>query len=115
MKHLSLFTPWISRIALALTTLVFTIIGIRYIVDSVSAAAATSAILSTPLAATTTRIGFGAFPLAIAIFASEKHAQNGSRPALRDREFLSVWRRGLAAFALSRRCCLPAGSPQVSV
>jgi hypothetical protein len=40
----------------------------RYIADPVQAAAATGATLHTALAATTTRIGFGAFPLGIAVF-----------------------------------------------
>lgn len=69
MKRLSRFAPWINRIVLSASTLVFTMIGIRYIVNPVSAAAATGAVLKTPLAATTTRIGFGALPLAIAVFA----------------------------------------------
>jgi hypothetical protein len=62
------FAPWIHRIVLAAATLVFTGIGMRYIADPVQAAAATGATLNTALAATTTRIGFGAFPIGIAIF-----------------------------------------------
>jgi hypothetical protein len=69
MKRLSRFALWINRIVLSAVILVFTMIGIRYIANPVSAAAATGAVLNTPLAATTTRIGFGAFPLAIAAFA----------------------------------------------
>src|SRR5579862_4584540 len=62
------FAPWIQRIVLAGATLVFTMIGLRYIADPVQAAAATGATLNTALAATTTRIGFGAFPLGMAVF-----------------------------------------------
>ena len=54
------FAPWINRIVLAAATLIFTMIGMRYITNPVHAAAATGATLNTPLAATTTRIGFGA-------------------------------------------------------
>jgi len=68
MNRLTTFAPWINRIVLAAATFVFTMIGIRYIADPVHAAAATGAILNTPLAVTTTRIGFGAFPLGIAVF-----------------------------------------------
>ena len=69
MEPLSRFAPWINRIVLAAVSLVFAMIGIRYIADPVSAAAATGTVLNTPLAATTTRVGFGAFPLAISAFA----------------------------------------------
>jgi hypothetical protein len=68
MKHFIRFAPWINRFVLAAATLIFTSIGIRYIADPVRASAATGVTLSSGLAATTTRIGFGAFPLAFAIF-----------------------------------------------
>jgi hypothetical protein len=68
MKHFSRFAPWINRLVLAAATLVFTTIGLRYIADPVRASAATGVTLTSGLAATTTRIGFGAFPLAFAIF-----------------------------------------------
>jgi len=69
MNRISRVAPWINRIVLTVSAFVFTMVGIRYIADPVSAAAATGAVLNTPLAATTARVGFGAFPLAIAVFA----------------------------------------------
>ena len=68
MKRFSHFAPWINRLVLVGATLIFTMIGLRYIADPVRAAAATGVTLRSGLAATTTRIGFGAFPLAFAIF-----------------------------------------------
>ena len=68
MKNFAHFAPWINRLVLAAATLIFTTIGLRYITDPVRASAAIGATLSTGLAATTMRIGFGAFPLAFAIF-----------------------------------------------
>jgi hypothetical protein len=69
MSNLSTIAPWVNRLVLAGATVIFTMIGIRYIADPAHAAAATGATLNTPLAVTTTRIGFGAFPLGIAVFA----------------------------------------------
>jgi hypothetical protein len=43
-------------------------IGLRYITDPVHASAQTGVSLGSALAATTTRVGFGAFPLGLAIF-----------------------------------------------
>jgi len=43
-------------------------IGLRYVADPVGASAATGVTLTSGLAVTTTRIGFGAFPLGFAIF-----------------------------------------------
>ncbi|HYL77398.1 MAG TPA: hypothetical protein VEU96_24505 [Bryobacteraceae bacterium] len=68
MKHFSRFAPWINRLVLAAATVIFTAIGLRYIADPVRASAATGVTLNSGLAETTTRIGFGAFPLAFAIF-----------------------------------------------
>jgi len=68
MRSFQRFAPWINRLVLAAATLIFTMIGLRYISDPVSAAAATGATLNSALAMTTTRIGFGAFPLGFAIF-----------------------------------------------
>ena len=69
MNRISRVASWINRAVLAAATLVFTMIGFRYVASPVSAAAATGAMLNTPLATTTTRVAFGAFPLAIAVFA----------------------------------------------
>lgn len=60
--------PWINRLVLAAATAIFTAIGLRYIADPVGASAATGAALNTALAITTTRVGFGAFPLSFALF-----------------------------------------------
>ena len=68
MKRISHFAPWINRLVLGVATLIFTMIGMRYITDPVGASANTGVMLTGGLAVTTTRIGFGAFPLAIAIF-----------------------------------------------
>ena len=68
MKHLSRSAPWINRLVLTAATVIFTMIGLRYIADPVQASVATGVILSSAQAATTTRIGFGAFPLAFAIY-----------------------------------------------
>lgn len=64
------FAPWINRLVLAAATIIFTAIGLRYIADPVGASAATGVSLHGTLAITTTRIGFGAFPLSFALFAS---------------------------------------------
>ena len=68
MRSFQRFAPWINRLVLAAATLIFTMIGLRYISDPVRASAATGATLNSALAMTTTRIGFGAFPLGFAIF-----------------------------------------------
>ena len=68
MMKYSQFALWINRLVLAAATLIFTAIGLRYLADPVGASAATGAALNTALAITTTRIGFGAFPLSFALF-----------------------------------------------
>jgi Domain of unknown function (DUF4345) len=68
MKRLARFAPWINRLVLAGATLVFTMIGLRYITDPVHASAETGVTLGSALAVTTTRVGSGAFPLGVAIF-----------------------------------------------
>ena len=68
MKRYSRLALWIDRLVLAAATSIFTTIGLRYIADPVRAAAATGVTLGSAMASTTTRIGFGAFPLAFAIF-----------------------------------------------
>ena len=59
---------WIYRVVLAAAAFIFTMIGMRYVADPVHAAAATGVTLGSAFATTTTRIGFGAFPLGFAIF-----------------------------------------------
>jgi DoxX-like family len=68
MQGLKTFAPWVNRVVLIGAILIFTTIGLRYIADPVQAAAATGVMLGPGAAATTMRIGFGAFPLAFAIF-----------------------------------------------
>jgi hypothetical protein len=68
MKHFFRFAPWINRLVLGAATLIFTMIGVRHIADPVRASAAAGIVLNSGLAATTTRVGFGAFPLGFAIF-----------------------------------------------
>ena len=62
------FAPWIARIVLTMASVIFTGIGLRYIGDPAGASAKTGVTLNTALAYTTTRVGFGAFPLTLALF-----------------------------------------------
>jgi len=68
MDKLTRFAPWISRIVLLGATVIFLMIGLRYITDPIQASAATGVSLGSTLATTTTRVGSGAFPLGFAIF-----------------------------------------------
>lgn len=68
MESSSRFSPWISRLVLVGAGVVFAMIGLRYILDPAKAAAATGVSLSSALATTATRVGFGAFPLGLALF-----------------------------------------------
>ncbi len=84
MSRISRFTPWMQRMVLSMSTLVFTMIALRYITNPVQAAAETGATLNSPLATATTRIGFGAFPLGMAIFTFTSLLSNRRRlPAVR--------------------------------
>jgi hypothetical protein len=62
------FAPWIARIVLTMAFVIFTGIGLRYIGDPAGASAKTGVTLNTALGYTATRVGFGAFPLALALF-----------------------------------------------
>jgi len=68
LEKLVRFGPWISRGVLLGATFIFSMIGLRYITDPVHASAQTGVSLGSALATTTTRVGFGAFPLGLAIF-----------------------------------------------
>ena len=68
MQRLTRFAPWISRTVLAGATLIFSMIGLRYITDPVRYSAEIGVSLGSSLASTTTRVGSGAFPLGLAIF-----------------------------------------------
>jgi hypothetical protein len=68
MKKLQRLAPWLNRVVLALSVLVFARIGLRYLVDPVGAEAAVGGTLAAPMAITTARIGLGGFPIALALF-----------------------------------------------
>lgn len=58
---------WLSRGVLVVVAAILTLISQRYLRDPVGGAAERGIVLSSPLAATIARVGFGAFPLACAI------------------------------------------------
>jgi hypothetical protein len=62
------FAPWFSRLVLLAATFVLAMIGRKFILDPVGAAAASNMTLGSPLAITNLRASFGAFPLGCAIF-----------------------------------------------
>jgi hypothetical protein len=68
MKTFWKIAPWITRLILAPPTVIFALIAMRYILNPATAAATVGITLTTPLAATILRIGFGAFPLGFSIF-----------------------------------------------
>ena len=57
--------PWLPRILLLLATVLFFLIGFRYLGDPVNKAAADSIILGSVMAISRVRVGFGGFPLAL--------------------------------------------------
>jgi len=61
------FTPWLTRLILGAATLIFTLIGVKYITDPVRAAASFNISLGSAPAITSMRVGFGAFPVGFAI------------------------------------------------
>jgi hypothetical protein len=58
---------WLTRIVLLFATLLFAMIGRKYVFDPVSAVHDAGIQLTTPMALTTMRASFGAFPLACAV------------------------------------------------
>jgi hypothetical protein len=66
---LSRISAVVCRAPLFMMTVVFTLISFRYLSDTVGAAAAVGIKLASPGGITTARVGFGAFPLALAILA----------------------------------------------
>ena len=68
MQRLTRFAPWISRTVLAGATVIFSLIGLRYITNPVHNSAEIGIRLGSALASTTTRVGSGAIPLGLAIF-----------------------------------------------
>ena len=67
MNRLPRIISWLSRLILLGATIIFTVIGLRFINDPRPAAAAIGIIVSSPLGATTLRIGLGGFPVALAL------------------------------------------------
>ena len=68
MTKIQRLSPWINRLVLALSVIVFARIGFRYLIDPIGAEAAVGGTLAAPMAVTTARIGLGGFPLALALF-----------------------------------------------
>jgi len=62
-----LITRWFGRVILFAATAILVMISVKFLVDSSAQAAARGIMLSTPLAVTIARVGFGGFPLASAI------------------------------------------------
>jgi hypothetical protein len=67
MKTLARFAPLLGRIPLVMMAVIFTLISIRFLSDPVHVAAATGIAFTRPIGITVGRIGFGAFPLGLAI------------------------------------------------
>jgi hypothetical protein len=70
------FAPWSTRVVpflrrapLVMMTVIFTLISFRFLSDPVRAAAAVGISFTSPGGVTVARVGFAAFPLAIAILA----------------------------------------------
>jgi len=59
-------TPWFGRLMLMLASVLFTAIGVKFLLDPTHAAAAAGISLQTAEAATRIRVGFGAFPISFA-------------------------------------------------
>lgn len=65
----SRFAAVLRRAPLVMMTVIFTMISARYLLNPVHSAAIQGIVLTTPGGVTVARIGFGAFPLALAILA----------------------------------------------
>ena len=61
------FSPWLSRFILLLPTLIFIMLAWKFISDPVRSAAESGITLGPGVGMTNMRVGFGAFPLGIAI------------------------------------------------
>jgi Domain of unknown function (DUF4345) len=59
--------PWLSRMLLLLATVLFFLIGFKYLENPVDKAAADSIILGSVMAISRVRVGFGGFPLAMSL------------------------------------------------
>lgn len=69
MERVRRLAPWLTQFVLGAATLVFALIGWKYIADPVHTAATSGITLNSALAVTNMRASFGAFPLACAIIA----------------------------------------------
>ena len=67
MKAVEQIAAWVNRFVLLVTTVIFTAIGLRFVVDPVHGAAESGMSLGSALASTTARVSLGAFPLGFAI------------------------------------------------
>lgn len=67
MHRLWRVTPWITRLILGAATLLFSLIGMKYLTDPVRATASVKISLGSAAAITSMRVGFGAFPLGFAL------------------------------------------------
>ena len=67
MRLLWRLAPWAARLLLLLATLLFLLIGLRYLGDPVDKAAADSIMLGSVMAISRVRVGFGGFPLALSL------------------------------------------------
>jgi Domain of unknown function (DUF4345) len=59
--------PWWSRLLLLLATVLFFLIGFKYLENPVDKAAADSIVLGSVMAISRVRVGFGGFPLALSL------------------------------------------------
>jgi len=57
--------PWFPRLLLLLATVLFSLIGFKYLGDPVEKAASDSIVLGSVMAISRVRVGFGGFPLAL--------------------------------------------------
>jgi cytochrome b561 len=76
--------PWFSTLVLIFAAFILSMIGVKFVIDPVSAAVASGMTLHSAVAVTNMRASFGAFPLACAIFiviclASGSHRVTGLR------------------------------------
>jgi len=59
--------PWATRLLLLFATVLFLLIGMKYLADPVDKAAADSILLGSIMAISRVRVGFGGFPLALSL------------------------------------------------
>jgi hypothetical protein len=68
MIHMARLSPHFARLVLLFQAVVLTLIGSRVLFDPIGASAKVQIGLGSPLAIVVAQVGFGAFPLAAAIF-----------------------------------------------